>query len=85
MSMLGRDTCTGRMRHSDDFEFCSRLLGSGEGLLDAFQVSGETVPPFTAERKESPERERLSNLFWFFCFSFLLLLLVFLRPFFRFL
>ena len=68
MSMLGRDTCTGRMRHSDDFEFCSRLLGSGEGLLDAFQVSGETVPPFTAQRKESPERERQSNLFWFFWF-----------------
>ena len=51
------------MCHSDDFEFCSRLLGSGEEFLEAFQVSGETVAPFTAERKESPARERLSNLF----------------------
>ena len=56
----------GRMCHSDDFEFCSRLLGSGEEFLEAFQVfqvSGETVAPFTAERKESPARERLRNLF----------------------
>ena len=70
-----------------DFRTTSGLfeaLGLGKELLEVFQVSGETVAPFATERREGSARERLSNLFWFFCFSVLLLLFVFLRPFFRF-